>query len=280
MEPYRSRREQRREERKKKWAEWQTRWEERREYNRIHGSSHGHIWTGLFILLIGVAALIRVAWPDLPPLLFSWQAFLIALGVFIGLKHQFRGAAWFILILVGTGFLLRDLYPDLAVRRYIWPVIFIVVGALIIIRPRRRCWPPDGPGEKKSPDSSQGPTILDERETWSHDDFVDATSIFGGAKRTILSKDFKGGDIVNIFGGTELNLSQADFKEKAVIEITTIFGGTKLIVPSHWEVKSEAVTIFGGLEDKRTLTAPSETPPKVLLLKGTVVFGGIDIKSF
>lgn len=280
MEPYRSRREQRREERKQRWAEWQARWEERREYNRLHGSSHGHIWTGLFILLIGVAALLRVAMPELPPLLFSWQSFLIALGIFIGLKHQFRGAAWFILILVGTGFLLRDLYPDLAIRRYIWPIVFIVVGAIIIIRPRRRCWPPEDTPAGKTPDASLGAAPAGDRATWSHDDFVDATSIFGGAKRTILSKDFKGGDIVNIFGGTELNLLQADFKDKAVIEITTIFGGTKLIVPSHWEVKSEAVTIFGGLEDKRNQTAPSEMPAKVLLLKGTVVFGGIDIKSF
>ncbi|MBM3416907.1 MAG: hypothetical protein FJY20_10820 [Bacteroidetes bacterium] len=52
----------------------------------------------------------------------------------------------------------------------------------------------------------------------------------------MLSKDFKGGDIVNIFGGTEFNLSQADIKGRVTLEVTTIFGGTKLIVPSHWEV--------------------------------------------
>jgi predicted membrane protein len=243
-------------------------------------SGHGHVWTGIFILLIGVAALLRVAVPDLPPLLFSWQSFLIALGLFIGAKHGFRGGAWFILILVGTAFLLRDIYPDLAIRRYIWPLVFIVVGAFLIIRPRRGSWTQTGSNDKKNLGSAQGATILDEEETWSQDDYIDTTAIFGGSKKNILSKDFKGGDIVNIFGGTELNLTQADIKGTVILEITTIFGGTKLIVPSNWEVKSEAVTIFGGLEDKRNMQTINDNPEKILVLKGTVIFGGIDIKSF
>lgn len=251
---------------------WETKWENR--------SRHGHIWTGLFILLVGVAALLKASITDLPDWLFSWQTFLIALGIFIGFKHGFRGAAWLILIMVGTAFLLRDLYPELAIRRYIWPFILILIGAFIIIRPRRKSWEQCGWDNKKKNSTSDSASILNDEETWSKDDFVDSTSIFGGDKKNILSKDFKGGDIVNIFGGTELNLTQADIKGKVPIEITTIFGGTKLIVPSNWEVKSEAVTIFGGLEDKRSVTALPENPDKILLLKGTVIFGGIEIKSF
>lgn len=241
-------------------------------------SGKGHIMTGVFILLIGVAALVRVSVPDLHPLLFSWQSFLIALGLFIGIRHGFKGAAWLILVLVGTAFILRDLYPDLAIRRYIWPSIFIVIGAILIFRPRRS-WS-GGSSSKDTTGSAQGATILDEEETWSQDDYIDTTSIFGGAKKNILSKDFKGGEIVNIFGGTELNLSQADIKGTVVLDLTTIFGGTKLVVPANWEVKSEAVTIFGGLEDKRNIQAIADNPGKVLLLKGTVIFGGIDIKSY
>lgn len=66
----------------------------------------------------------------------------------------------------------------------------------------------------------------------------------------------------------------------AVIELTTIFGGTKLLVPSNWSIKSEAVTIFGGIEDKRRMQTVTETPEKILLIRGTVIFGGIEIKSF
>jgi predicted membrane protein len=208
--------------------------------------------------------------------------FLIALGLFIGFKHGFRGPAWFILILVGSAFLLRDFYPELGIRQYIWPMVLIVVGAFIILRPRRKFWEQKYQFEKKTAGTQNSSTIfgLGEEETWSKDDFVSSTSIFSGDKKNILSKDFKGGDIINIFGGTELNLTQADIQGKVSIEITTIFGGTKLIVPANWDVKSEAVTIFGGLEDKRPASPMSESKDKLLVLKGTVIFGGIEIKSY
>lgn len=250
---------------------WEHRWENR--------SKHSHIWTGAFILIIGVAALLRTTVPDFPVWIFTWPTFLLALGIFIGLKHNFRGFAWLVLMLVGGAFLLRDFYPQLSLGKFIWPGVLILIGVMLMFRPRRRCGPSQV-GEKKNADSPNSTTILDEEESWSQDDVIDTTAIFGGSKKNMLSKDFKGGDIVNIFGGTELNLSQADIKGRVELEITTIFGGTKLIVPSNWEVKSEAVTIFGGLEDKRSLQPDVQSPEKVLVLRGTVLFGGIEIKSF
>lgn len=267
-----------------RWEQGRKRWEERME----HRSRHGHIWTGVFILLIGAAALVKATVTDLPAWMFSWQMFLILLGFFIGVKHGFRGGAWFILMLIGGAFLCTEIYPDITLRRYIWPVALIVVGAFLIIRPNRRHplqWQ-DRDEKKKTTATSPGiaeATVVDETYENQKDfqeDFVDSTSIFGGAKKNIISKNFKGGDLINIFGGTELDLSRADFKGTAIIELTTIFGGTKLIVPSNWTVRSEAVTIFGGLEDKRNMQTMTDNPEKILLLKGTVIFGGIEIKSF
>jgi predicted membrane protein len=250
--------------------EMKERWEQRRERR----SRHGHIWTGLFVLMIGVAALVKASVTDLPDWVFSWKTFLIVLGLFVGIKHRFKGGAWFILMLVGGAFLYAELNPDLAVRRYIWPVVLILVGAILIFRPRRRCMD----GEKKN--YLAGDPLINPEAANTKEDFVDSTSIFGGAKKNIISKNFKGGDIVNIFGGTELDLTQADMNGQAIMEITTIFGGTKLIIPSNWEIKSEAVMIFGGIEDKRKMQTVTEAPTKVLVLQGTVIFGGIDIKSY
>ena len=259
-------RQQRREARRRRWMEKQN-----HEFGVIHGR-HSGIWTGLFILLIGVAALLKASLTDFPDWVFSWQMLLVALGMFIGVRHNFRGVAWFILMLVGGIFLLNDIYPEFSLRRYIWPFALIAVGLFIISRPRNR-WRSDT--ETKADGTSEPGT------TSSKEDFVENTSIFGGAKKIIISKNFKGGDLVNIFGGTELDLSQADINGTAVIELTTIFGGTKLLVPSNWSVKSEgAVTIFGGIEDKRRMQASPENVDKTLVLRGTVIFGGIDIKSF
>jgi predicted membrane protein len=250
------------------------RWERRMERH----SRHGQVWTGIFILLIGLAALLRATVPDLPHWLFSWQTFLIGLGFFIGVRHRFKGATWFILILVGVALLITDFYPEIPIRRFIWPVALIVMGAFIILRPRRRHWHWGG-DEKKNAGTNPTSSSLNE-ETYSQEDFVDATSVFGGTKKNIISKNFKGGDIVNIFGGTELNLTQADFTGTAVIELTVIFGGTKLIIPSNWVVQSEAISIFGGIEDKRNIQPVPDGPQKILRLEGTVIFGGIDIKSY
>lgn len=269
-------REQRKEERRKRREE---RWKERcqpgyqGQFGIVH-SRHSGIWTGLFILLIGIVALAKSTISWVPDWVFSWQMLLIAFGVFIGARHNFRGGAWLVLILVGGIFLIREIYPEFHFRQ-MWPIVLIVVGLFIILRPRRG-WKWDG--NKKTEGTSD--QFFSEDTDYSKEDFIDSTSIFGGAKKIVISKNFKGGNIVNIFGGTELDLSQADFTGTAVLELETIFGGTKLLVPSNWSVKSEAATIFGGIEDKRKMPSTVEAPEKTLVIRGTVIFGGIDIKSF
>lgn len=262
---------------RQRWEERRQRWRERME----HRSKYGHIWTGLFILIIGIAALVKASVTDLPDWVFSWQSFLILLGLFVGVKHGFRGGSWFILMLVGSAFLWPEINHDIEIRRYIWPGALILLGAFLMLRPRHRHQLKEAGAEKKRPDLSglEEATVIKESND-TKEDWVDSTSVFGGAKKNIISKNFKGGDLVNIFGGTELDLTRADFTGTAVVELTTIFGGTKLIVPSNWTVKSEAVTIFGGLEDKRNMQTALGDPEKILLLKGTVIFGGIEIKSF
>lgn len=266
-EQRRQERQRRREERRQKWMDRQN-----HEFGAIH-SKHSRVWTGIFILMIGIAAMLKTAFPDLFGWLFTWEMLLIAIGLFIGVRHNFRGIAWFVLILIGSIFIANRFYDF--TFRFTWPLILIAIGLFIIMKPRNR-WRADP--EKKIDDPNA--TAATDNMGYSKENFVETTSVFGGAKKIIISKDFKGGDIVNIFGGTELDLSQADITDVATIDLTTIFGGTKLLIPSNWSVKSEAVTIFGGIEDKRRMMPASDTPQKILLLRGTVIFGGIDIKSF
>jgi len=282
QESFREQRRQWKEDRRKMREEWKARWRER--YPHMHGRhiGNGGIWTGVFILLIGVAALIKATVTDLPTWVFSWQSFLILLGLFIGVKHGFRGGAWFILILIGGAFLIPEIYPEITIRRYIWPVALILVGFFIILRRSGRGWNGYSDDEKKNPGPGPGvgdATTVNEAFD-SKEDFIHATSVFGGTKKNIISKNFRGGDLVSVFGGTEIDLSRADLNGTASLDLTTIFGGTKLIVPANWEVKSEAAVIFGGIEDKRPVVASPEGTPKRLLLKGTIMFGGVDIKSY
>ncbi|GAA4781183.1 hypothetical protein GCM10023231_05720 [Olivibacter ginsenosidimutans] len=111
------------------------------------------------------------------------------------------------------------------------------------------------------------------------EDYIDSVSIFGQVKKNIYSKNFKGGDIVNIMGGADINLIQADIKQPIILEVVQIFGGTTIIVPSHWKVNPEMTAIFGGVEDKRFINNVAVDNQKNLIIKGTSIFGGITIKS-
>ena len=114
---------------------------------------------------------------------------------------------------------------------------------------------------------------------YSSEDYIDATTVFGGIQKTIVSKDFKGGDITIFMGGSEINMAQADINGTVAIDITQIMGGTKLIVPSHWEIRSNITSVFGNVEDKRQQDRVTN-PAKVLIIDGTSVFGGIEIKNY
>lgn len=241
----------------------------------------GGALTGLFLVLIGGGLLLNKMYPEIPNWIFSWKTFLIVLGIYIGAKHHFRAGGWFVPIIIGTVFLVIENFPDLAIRPYIWPIAIISVGLIIILKPklfRSRLTHTNPDGSEKDKGSKDFSWCDD--TSFSSEDVIESTNIFSGSKKINLSKNFRGGEITNIFGGSELNLTKADIKGRVVLEVTCIFGGTKLIVPPDWNIQQEAVAIFGGIDDKRPITGMQESPDKILVIKGTVLMGGIDIRSY
>ena len=101
-----------------------------------------------------------------------------------------------------------------------------------------------------------------------------------GLKKPSYPKTFKGGDIVNIFGGAELDFTQADINGRVVLDITQIFGGTKIVVPSNWQVVSDVAAVFASVDDKRLRSTAGAGSDKILVLKGVSIFAGIDIRSY
>ncbi len=246
-----------------------------RGFNQTGGGG-GRVLTGLFLVGIGGLLLLDQMGFDLPQWLLSWHMLLIAIGVFLGFKHGFRGAAWLILILIGGFYLFEDNFPKTELHRFAWPAILIIIGVVVIMRPRRNPshhWRWEEFAKRKNCAYGYG------QETYSSEDYIDSTTIFGGVHKRIVSKNFKGGDITSIMGGTEINLSQADINGIVVLDVTQIMGGTKLIVPGHWEIRSEVSAVFAGFEDKRQQSAVTN-PDKVLVLKGTSIFGGIEIRNY
>lgn len=287
-------------------------------HKRIRRGGSGRIWVPVGFVIVGIGLFLRQMNLGIPDWIFSWQILLIAIGIFSGLAHAFRGPGWLIMILVGTFFLMDQLIPGLDIHRYIWPAVIILVGLVMLIRPKKPFWmdefgqkcqdrdrrrwqrrrgrrgyPGWGgfPGDQTDPntDASSGTSAGASTSTasgmgyssksFSSEDYIDATTVFGGVHKNILSKNFKGGDLTIFMGGAELNLNQADIQGTAVLDITQIMGGTKIIVPANWEVRSQVTSVFGNIEDKRQ-NISATNPEKVLIIDGTSFFGGIEIRNY
>ncbi len=110
---------------------------------------------------------------------------------------------------------------------------------------------------------------------------VNAVGIFGGPTLRVSSQGFKGGQVTAFMGGVNLDLREARVPDRpAVIDATVIFGGADIKVPPQWNVKLDALTLFGGSEDERRQPAGVSgdgTPD--LVITGLVLFGGISIKD-
>ncbi len=264
-----------------------------KDYNRDYNHGPGsRVWMALTLMVVGAALLLQRMGVWMPDWLFNWPVLLIVIGIFMGFNHGFRGGAWAVLIIVGGFFLLDDLIPGASIHRFIWPFFIFAIGIMILIRPHRydkrnkewQQWRKDRHAARREwkeewKNKWSGSIGSSPTGSSSSEDYIDATTVFGGVHKTIVSKDFKGGDITVFMGGAEINLSQADINGVAALDITQVMGGTKLIVPSHWEIRTQMTSVFGNIEDKREQNRVTN-PDKVLVIDGTSVFGGIEIRNY
>lgn len=190
---------------------------------------------------------------------FSWPVLLLAIG-FINLFGQGK---WFgvILMAVGGFYLASHVYEiPLEFRQVFWPALIIVIGVFILL---------------KAGHVFARRTSSQERSN----DLLDEVNVFGGGELKVHSDQFKGGKITAVFGGSNINLLESELADgDNFLEITAVFGGFKLIVPSHWNVKVEMASVFGGVVDKRLVKGGTDLS-KTLVIKGSAVFGGGEINS-
>lgn len=249
---------------------------EQKAYNPNPNARLGRVLGGIVLVTAGVLWLMQKAGVWFPVWMFSGHMFIAVLGLYIWARHAFRRPAGLIVMSLGILLLMGDIIPDLSLGKFIWPIVIIVGGIWMILSPGHagRRFSQSRWAQKKN-GNFEGTDFLNE------EDYLNSTSIFAGVKKRFFSKDFKGGKVVCIFGGTDVDLGHAEIQGPITIEIAQVFGGTKLILPPHWEVRSEIVAIAGGVEDKRyQAVGREEDVNKVLILRGTVIFGGIDIKSY
>jgi predicted membrane protein len=237
---------------------------------------------GLILVGVGAVLLLRNTGFYLPGWLFSWPMILILVGVYSGFKHNFRNTGWIILIGVGLFFLVSKFIPALGLQPLFWPLVIIGLGILFIVRPRNSATYTHSFNQEKWKADQRSAFDFTQNNAPAEDtDLLFVRSVFSGVRKTIVSKNFKGGTISSFFGGAEIDLSQAEINGPVTLRFEVLFGGAKIVIPSHWAVQNEIDGIFHGVDDNRRFN-PNATlnPDKVLILKGSATFGGIDISSY
>lgn len=217
-------------------------------------------WLGIVLVALGGYFLLRNF--DLIPFflpywLFKWQMILVLIGSAMWITGRKEGIVF---LVIGTFFLLPHIFGFYPFRvRDWWPLILIVMGVVIFVRRR---------------DYNR----MAQTQEDNSDYFFDS-SIFGGSSKSFTSKNFQGGKVTSVFGGSEIDFSETEMAMgDAVLDIFCLFGGNEMRIPNDWTVVNDCFVLFGGFEDKRKLTSETD-PEKVLRIKGSIVFGGTSLRS-
>ncbi|MCY7290942.1 MAG: cell wall-active antibiotics response protein [Ferruginibacter sp.] len=258
------------------------------EQKKFKNKEGGRILGGLILVAVGVVLLLKNLGYFFPGWLFSWPIILILVGIYSGVKHNFRNNTWAILIGIGGFFLADKINPALRLEPAFWPIIIIGLGVIFMFRPKEnnkcrndRFNNRDQRNDEIIPATYSTTENTDaENMRTDNSDYLKIDSVFSGVNRMVLSKNFKGGKIACVFGGAEVDLMQADFTGNNVIKMDIIFGGAKIIVPQNWTVVNEIGGIFHGVDDKRRNNSMASDPGKTLTLRGSAIFGGVEIRSY
>jgi predicted membrane protein len=276
------------------------------KFSNPRSSSDGGIVFGFIIIGVGVLILLRKLGFYFPDWVLSWPMILVGVGIVVLIKHQFQSFFGAMMLGFGLYFLAeREFGFDFGIERYVFPVGLILLGIYLVTQKQKEKRVIDNVQEQMRKKTFQSSTeskfssenVEDakvESETnyskssagmggvsgISYSDSVNIDAILSGVSKRILSKNFQGGKLTAFMGGVDLDLSQADLNGVVTVQVDVIFGGMKLVVPPHWDVRTEVTNIAAGIEDKRIYRQAEVDPDKVLVLKGTILFGGLEIKSF
>lgn len=245
------------------------------------------------IFLIGAGALIllnnlHIGGLNLPSWFFTWKMFLVAFGFFLLLSRKaFSG---FIMMAIGGYFLLPEALniPQEDVFRF-WPVLLILAGLAILFRRKHH-----HPGWRKHWKKHHWQHWEQNKEYWENwqkknstttienESYMHSTVIFGGETKKVSSYDFKGGKLTAVFGGLEVDLTNCYLSsdiEEHVIEVNVVGGGITLYISRDWNIKSEITPVMGGIEDDlRKFGGEAVDPAAEIILRGSIVMGGLEIK--
>lgn len=129
-----------------------------------------------------------------------------------------------------------------------------------------------------SPTGPAAPPIVNYDESDARSEADQVVAIFGSASRKHSWRVRRNTSVLTMFGGAELDLTQATFESRELVfNVFCLFGGINLTVPPGTDVDNQVIAVFGGSEVGK-LAPPDRSAPRIVV-KGFVGFGGVDIRN-
>jgi len=201
-------------------------------------------------------------------MIFNWQVLLISIGIISISKNKENNIGGYIMILIGSIFLIPEFIDiNYNTRELFFPAILIGVGIIILFKGLNNF-----PNKAKSRFTNKDLNDIN---------LINDNLIFGGGEYHITSNNFRGGSINAIFGGGSYNFRNCTLEEGVqTLEVNLIFGGLEMHIPAEWDVKLEVTSILGGFSNKNIgYEKPIESKGQ-LIIRGTAIFGGGEIKRY
>ena len=232
--------------------------DEARRSGRRSRIALGPLLPGLVLTAVGLAFLLdNLDLVDSWTILRFWPVILLVVGLrsLSGARDRGSAVSGTLLAAAGALLLLDSLNLIDVDLGDLWPLILVAIGIRALINVMS--------------DSEALSEVSESEEA--------AAAFLGAVERRNRSADFRGGSASAFMGGVNLDLTEADIAgERAVIHVFAMMGGLEFRVPEEWTVEVGVTSIMGGVEDKTR--GPAATA-KRLVLKGTVIMGGIEIRN-
>lgn len=213
----------------------------------------GRLYFGLVIVTVGALLLLdNVGALDAGEAIGDWWPLaVVAAGALSFASNPRRWRLALVITAIGAALLLASL--DVAdVGGIILPLVIIVVGLAVLL----------GRGFRERTESG---------------DQVNSFNVFSGTELASHSDQFRGGTVSAVFGGAEIDLTDAGLAPGAELDVLAAFGGVEIRVPQGWQVIARGLPLFGAI-DNVTTKERLDTDAPTLRVNATALFGGIDIK--
>ena len=224
----------------------------------------GNIVWGLILIALGTIFALNVLEITNINIFFDgWWTLLIIIPCFVGVLTDESKIGNLIGLVVGVILLLcaRDIISFVMVVKLILPAVLIIIGFSIIFRETIR----SKTSKKIKSIKSTSPKPME------------YTASFSSEKVMYPNKNFEGAEVYAVFGGENVNLSQAVIEKDVVISTTSVFGHIDILVPENVNVEVKSTSIFGGISNKTPKTKGDDV--HTIYVSGFCLFGGVEIKQ-